>query len=381
MVSPGGVQLAASTGSAQGLYALSANGLFYSEDGGGSWVLRSSARELPGQITTMAVDHRNASAVIIASESMGLFKSTDGGHTFNPASLGLAWDASSSISAVHLSTDLPSLALAVVGRWTDASRSSLARQDLYLSNNQGGDWFRVAGLDLVSPASSLYLDPVSLKVHAWSAGMPARPVALEQALLTMMQTGSPLEQDQAITALGLLGARGAEPYLHARFWMETPPHPSTAMALANLGTSTALNALVQALANPQLTARRHSATAALESLGPRATPALQAALESEDATLRANAANLMGWIADPQAAGSLRQAASDPDPLVRQEAAWAISQIAETSHLTGKLVWLDEALSGLLAWQGRLSLAALGLLAAGGALWWTRGRRRVGRKV
>jgi hypothetical protein len=376
---PGGVLLAASAGSSQALYALSSSGLFYSADAGGQLSLRAATPELPAAITTLAVDPRDPATLLIASETAGVFKSTDGGRTFLPSSLGMSLDASSSIAAIHLSSGLPRMALAAAARWSGASRATLVSQDLYLSNNDGSDWFRVAGLDLTAPASAIYLDPATLNVQAWAAGQAARPVALDQTLIAVLQTGTPLEQDQAITALGLLGARSAEPYLHARFWMEAQPHPSTAMALANLGTPTALNALVQALANPQMTPRRQSAMAALESLGSRSTPALLAALESEDATLRANAANLLGWIADPQAVPALRSATNDPDPAVRQEAAWAMTQIGSGSRFTGKLAWLDEALTGLLAWQGRLALAVTGLVVLAGALLWTRGRPRVGR--
>jgi HEAT repeat protein len=99
--------------------------------------------------------------------------------------------------------------------------------------------------------------------------------------------------------------------------------------LARIGSSTAIEGLLVAVSDPQLTARRHAAQAALEELGEEAVLPLLELAESGDWHARRNAAQVLGWIGSRTATEVLVETLHDSSPQVRSEAAWALGQIGD----------------------------------------------------
>jgi HEAT repeat protein len=101
-----------------------------------------------------------------------------------------------------------------------------------------------------------------------------------------------------------------------------------AEALGRIGSTGATQALLTALADAQMTTRRHAALGAIEALGEPAVSPLEKMLASADAPARSNAAEALGWIASPASIAALVQAMGDSEPVVRAQAAWALGELA-----------------------------------------------------
>jgi HEAT repeat protein len=101
---------------------------------------------------------------------------------------------------------------------------------------------------------------------------------------------------------------------------------TAAEALAQIGTSDAIDALVSALNSTQ-DSIIHNAMNALQTVGDAAAPSLIRALGSNNPVVRKHAATALGYIQNPAALPALGALAADRDPDVAKEAAWAISEI------------------------------------------------------
>jgi HEAT repeat protein len=128
-----------------------------------------------------------------------------------------------------------------------------------------------------------------------------------------------MQHEPAVEPLGemLLSGSGAEV-------------SAAADALGQIGSPAAVDALLVALADPDLTSRRHAALGALESMGDRVVGPLAAMLASDsEPAARRNAAEALGWIGSPRATGALVAALKDRDEAVRRQAAWALGETGD----------------------------------------------------
>jgi len=351
---PGGITLAAGVGDGRGLYALAPGGLYFSSNGGGAWQRRATAATLPAHPLSLAVAPGNPQVVYLGTSYDGLFKSLDGGATFQPASTGLTASPQVAVTAIYAPTGQPGLLLIATGYWVGTSQRRLVAQGLYLSANEGTTWLQVGDLPASSPTiNSLTLDLATLVVTARSAANPTgMTVALDRALLALLRQGNPVTQAQAAVALGLLKVKAAETELTARFWAGDNPLVM-AVALAHLGTSTATQTLVRALTDDPLTSRRQAAMTALESLGDEALPMLVSALNDTDPVLRRNVVSLLGWSRATLARPALEQALQDAHPAVQAEAAWALAQMSKDTVLASTT---EGLFARPLAWLGSLDV-------------------------
>ena len=135
-----------------------------------------------------------------------------------------------------------------------------------------------------------------------------------------------------------------------------------------IGRPAAIEALLEALADPEPTARWHVAMAALEAIGEPAVGSLVEMLQSEDVYARRSVAQALGWIGSPSAAAALEDALADADAGVQSQAAWALGEIGDPVVANQWLATWTTILDRLqpLRWLVlALSLAAAGWLAAG----------------
>jgi HEAT repeat protein len=105
-----------------------------------------------------------------------------------------------------------------------------------------------------------------------------------------------------------------------------------AQALGQIGTPAATDALLAALADPEMSPRRHAALGALETIGePAVGPLTKMLTSSRDTNARQNSAEALGWIGSSQATQALVDALQDRSEAVRGQAAWALGEIGDSA--------------------------------------------------
>jgi photosystem II stability/assembly factor-like uncharacterized protein len=131
------------------------HGVFHSVDGGHSWVPASQGLPAaPGDghimpVRSLLVDPANGEVAYVGSEMAGVFKTTDGGQTWQAINSGLPQLITRRTYPPQLAVSLedPSILYVAVGR---AEHSHLVRTALYRSTDGGQSWHLV---DLRFPAN------------------------------------------------------------------------------------------------------------------------------------------------------------------------------------------------------------------------------------
>lgn len=155
------------------------------------------------------------------------------------------------------------------------------------------------------------------------------PSAADQALLALLEEGSPVEQEQAAQQLAAAPSAAFIPDLTRIFRAADNPRPA-ASVLAAMGTPGAWAVLVSGLGDEALTARRSAAQRVLLEKGDEAVPALTVGLQNSSPVTRRYTAQVLGFIGSARPVNSLlRVAQSDAEARVRQEAVWALGEIGE----------------------------------------------------
>jgi hypothetical protein len=131
---------AVAAGSQNLVYLANLNQLWVSHDGGGTWY--PVAARLPSRITALAVSPASADTIYAGTESMGLYKSTDGGTTWNSVNSGLGLDPGVRLGVTALAIDpqQPDRIYAARGIWLGTSHASLVPLAVMLSVDGGGIW-------------------------------------------------------------------------------------------------------------------------------------------------------------------------------------------------------------------------------------------------
>ncbi|MGB8648769.1 MAG: HEAT repeat domain-containing protein [Anaerolineae bacterium] len=122
------------------VYLADFNQLWVSHDSGTTWGL--TARNLPSRISSLAISPANADTVYAGTESMGLYKSTDGGATWSPVNTGLGLDPGVRLSVTALAIDPlhPERVYAARGVWIGITHANLLPVEVMLSTDGGMTW-------------------------------------------------------------------------------------------------------------------------------------------------------------------------------------------------------------------------------------------------
>jgi HEAT repeat protein len=271
----------------------SAAGLFVTLDGGASW------QPLDGPSFPEA---RHVSSLVLhPGKPLQVQAVTEGGLQ------GYAPDVMGMVAA--LESDDPTV------------RAAAARQ-LGLARPMGVWNELLAALDDPDPAVSL--------AAADALGRIVDPAAVPGLLIAIDSRAEQVRLGAA-RALGMMEVEAAVEPLRAMMLRGEGAEVSIAgEALGRIGGAEAIDALLVALADPQPTARWHTAMSALENMGEPAVSPLETMLGSQDANARRSAAEALGWIGSSSAIEALSEVLrEDDDAAVRGLAAWALGEIGD----------------------------------------------------
>lgn len=122
------------------VYLAAKRDVLVSRDGGKSWQTFSGA--LPSQITALAVNPHNAQELYAGVDSMGVYKSTDGGATWTAMNNGIALTpgARETVSAIAIDPDNPQVLYITRGVWVGTTTVQYYPIGLMTSRNGGVNW-------------------------------------------------------------------------------------------------------------------------------------------------------------------------------------------------------------------------------------------------
>jgi len=380
--------------SAEGrLFAATPSVLFYTDDGGQTWV-----KSLPvaGPISALAATDRDT--VYVGTETWAVAKSADAGRTWQPAleGLGLAAGQMVQITALSADPDQPGVLYAAVAFAVGSTQVHVSAGGTFMTLDGGDSWQALAGptfpeaeqafelvllpdrplsvlavtaggfqsyapdtvraqaalgsSDAATRASAARLlglartkeasdallaalaDPdAAVRLAAAEAlGRIADP-ANSSALMVMIEHPDEQVRLGAARALGLMRSEAAVEPLRAMLMNgEGGAVTVAAQALGRIGTPAATDALLAALADAEMSPRRHAALGALETMGePAVGPLTEMLTASRDGYARQNSAQALGWIGSAQATEALVDALQDGNEAVRGQAAWALGEIGD----------------------------------------------------
>lgn len=367
-------------------YAAAGQTFYASRDGGATW---RAIGTLPSGVTALQPANWDAALVYVGTQSSGVFRSYNGGQSWQGVSdgLGLLPGTILEVRALALDDKDDRIVYAATGFWLGTTTMHYSPVALTFSTDGGTAWLPLAELPLGSqPVEQLVpLDGQPLALRAIAAdgatrqyvaettplvamlgateetagrraaaaralGMLGDPSAVP-ALVSALETDEPVLATAVAEALGRLQAVEAVPTLARVLHSPDAAAPSAAAnALAAIGTPEALDALMAALGSDEMTAARHAAMSALETLGSPAVPGLLNLAATGDVAAQRNAVELLGWIGDPAALDGLLAALQAVDDGVRAQAAWALGELGDPAALEA----LASAASGDASAQVRL---------------------------
>jgi hypothetical protein len=123
----------------QTIYIAEMGDIAISRDGGKAW---RGGGTLPSRVASLAVSAANSDMVYAGTESLGFFRSNDGGMTWSASNTGLGLQPGVSVSVTALTTDPqdPDRLFAATGVWVGTSERRLFPQGVFSSSDGGATW-------------------------------------------------------------------------------------------------------------------------------------------------------------------------------------------------------------------------------------------------
>ncbi len=306
------------------LFAATPADLFYTDDGGQSWV---KMQPVPGGISSLAA--ADARTLFVGTQANGLFRSIDAGQTWQPASAGLGEAAGVylSITALQVDPQEAGVVYAAVSSLVGGTELHSAAVGTFVTLDGGQSWQPLAGPSFpqAKPASALLSTP-GQPLYVWSVavdGLQTYAPDVAGALGTLQQTtGDVQSRATAARILGLARTRAASSSLLAAV-----ADPSSAVsqaageALGRIADSRTASDLLLALQSP-IPQVQHSAATALGMMrAEAAAEPLSAMLLRGDPAMASIAADALGRIGSQDAIQALLTAIADAQMTTRRHAA------------------------------------------------------------
>jgi len=137
------------------VYATSARNLLISKDGGKSWQVLSNV--LPSLTDVLAVSPANSQELYAGVDSLGMYKSTDGGHTWTARNAGLnvapgvRWVP----TAITIDAAQPQRIVVATGVMLGTSNVEFHPTGLYVSINGGATWTMLQDVTRAEPLTQI----------------------------------------------------------------------------------------------------------------------------------------------------------------------------------------------------------------------------------
>ena len=313
------------------LFGATPTDLFYmdiataSSDPAASWL---KASPVPGGISGLAAVDRET--VYVGTETLGVYRSTDSGRTWRPASdgLGLAAGQMVRVTALCADPEEPGVLYATVDHVLGSTEVHASAAGLFVTLDNGTRWEPLAGPSFpeAQQASDLVLVPGKpLYAQAITRGGMQTYEPDVAGALSSLESAEPQARAFAARMLGLARAQEAGSGLLAAL---DDPDPAVGLAAADalgrIDDPTTASGLMVALRHPDEQVRLNAARA-LGAMGVEAAvEPLRTMLLSERGAAISVAANALGRIGGASAIDALLAALADPAGTPRWHASLAV---------------------------------------------------------
>ncbi len=304
------------------LFAAAANDLFYTDDGGQTW-----QRTVPVGDWIAALAVVDADRIYAGTETTGVYRSLDGGQSWEPAreGLGLAAGQMVKVTALRADPDLPDVLYVAIDHVLGATEVHASAAGVFVSLDSGTSWQPLAGpvFPFALHASNLVLLPdQSLHVDAVTARGRQAYAPDVAAALAALESPEPSPRAAAARLLGLARAPEAgEALLAALTDAEPAVSLAAARALGQLADPATAGPLLIALEHPALPVRIGAARAlGMMGVGTAVEPLRAMLLQGEGLEVTV-AAEALGQIGSPNAIDALLVPLADLTLTARRHAA------------------------------------------------------------
>jgi hypothetical protein len=139
------------------IYATTRRDLVVTRDGGKNWQTLKQA--LPGLTTTLATSPANSQVLYAGVDGSGMYKSTDGGRSWNAINYGLPITSGARfvVTAVTVDPTEPQRLVIATGIMLGTSTIGFHPTGIFLSNNGGTDWILMQQYDKGEPLTRFVL--------------------------------------------------------------------------------------------------------------------------------------------------------------------------------------------------------------------------------
>ena len=357
------------------LYARQADGIWISDDTGTSW---TQAGALPSRPLAMAVAQGTPGLVFVGTESLGLYRSNDGGASWQPvesAVLTLDEAAPVAVTALAIDPEDEQIVYAATNIWLGTNTAHLTPLGVVVSVDGGRQWLQLSRAQLgdtplqrLEPVPGHPLSVVTVN----STGSHTVSLALSPELLGLLQDADPAVRASAARAIGLIGDPAALPGL-----MQALADPDAlagqriAEAIGRIGDRSVSADLLNVLRSAPAAERTRAALALGLLKSPEAVPGLAALLSAGDPEAQRVAAEALAAIGTPAAMAALMAPLADPQMTSARHAAMGGLEMAGQSAVAPLVVALLDGNAG-----GACQRCGNARLAAANRRSWTEGGRR-----
>ncbi len=314
------------------LFALTPTVLFYTDetgkDGDETWV---ESLPIPEWATALVATDRET--VYVGTATVGVYRSSDAGQSWQPAweGLGLAAGQMVKITALRADPQEPDLLYAAVDHVVGSTQVHASAAGTYVTLDRGGSWQALAGPSFPEAvhASSLIVtagNPLYVQAVTASGLQSYEPDVV--GALAALESDDPRTRADAARVLGLARAQEAGGALLAAL---DDPDPAVILAVADalgqIDDPATVSGLLVALEHPGELVRLGAARALGRMGVEAAVKPLRAMLLNGEGLEVSVAGEALGQIGSPAATGALLVALADPVPTPRWQAAMGALEV------------------------------------------------------